>query len=769
MNFIDWRGWMSGTWKRNVSSKGTFWSVLFLIGCLTGSAYAQTPVENVPNAPSAEKTTTPAPVAAQPEVGTMAGHVSDADKPAPKPEKKVFLLVPLGEGLETYDLTYIREKMHQVVSNAKGVALSDTPSTTVSSHLGSIKQREDCLADSACLQLVEESVKGELLVDTRVQQVADGWKIELKARTLENGRELGRAEGITAIKEDLGVMGAQALEFLLDKLKMIEAMEELTTDSGEEALNRLFQSESIAVKDRLATPGIRLMAVVLDAPNCERCASTYDAWRAMGFKYGARGLSLLAVQLFSDPKSCAPPTWNQNNYVCVASKKPTSVEYMSLLSKGILFDWRGKRIGEFQTPEQMQPLIEKELSVFPKILVDSAIYDNGKAYGGKRGRKLHKTTRERIASYAKFEILKTKQEKKELKKYRKELAKLKKYKRGKWLKERVVCAEDVSMPETAVVLTTVARSRKNPWVKLDYYSPKDKCLLASVEQPVEDKDYYEAASMAAGKMIEGFVKTITVPALKEDGKDREWILLTIPEPEKKSSVVPVVAAQPVVDKPRQAPKPPEALKKEKKAEEEPKEEEKTEKEFELSWFTLAPKSGYAYYMQGSKLINEDLKGRGAVLLALGLDMGGEGAAFSLEPTYGYEMFGGNLKEIHMLGLHMGFNHRWVINRWAIPSLGLGIRSGYLMGDNLKYGLESYARLPIGYTFYPSDYLGITMEFALGYGLTGLLPKGAIDKAACEQQNDIREQLGEPTVDCSGEDFSLSHGMLVEFMVGIRFP
>ncbi len=772
---------MSGRKERRSGRRFFVLSLLCIFGTLSGVAYGQTP------APTAVKDTpTTSTVGNEPAISgesakKPASLAADKSTQTVEPKKTLYVVSPIGDGLEAYDVAYIHQQMQAVVRNTVKLKLSSEPSDSVASHLSKTEQRDDCFSDQACLQLVQESVQADWLVDTRLTRVVEGWNIILEARDLKEEYVLGRAEGQVAVKEDLGEMGAQALGFLMKKLKWNGEIASTEIHPGQTELERLLQSETLAVKDRLATPGVRLLAVVFDAPNCERCTSLYDEWRALGFKYGVRGLSLLALKLYSDPKRCTPPTWNQGNFACDAGQNDAAPWMVDALSKGVLFDWKGTRLGEFQSPQQMQPLIEEQLGIFPKILVDSPIYDNGKAYGGKRGRKLHKTIRERVASYAKFEILKTKKEKKALRSYRKELARLKKVKRGKWVEERVACPNDTPIPETAVLMSTVARSRKEPWVRLDYYSPEAKCFLASVEQPVVDKDYDEAAGTAAGKTVEGFVNPIQAPKFGKDETKRQWVLLTIPEPEKKKKTPPpaVLAAGAAANgnggrqqpKPQQKPAPPAEKKQDDQAgkDSEQKEDEAAKKEFELPWFTLAPKSGYAYYMKGSKAVNEEIDARHAAVVALGLDMGGDGAAFSLEPTYVYESFGNGLDQIHMLGLHMGFNHRWVINRWAIPSLGFGIRSGYLMGDTIDYGLESYARLPIGYTFYPVKHLGITAEFAFGYGMTGLAPKGAIDKLACEKRSQIAVDLGDDPIDCSGGDFSLTHGMLLEFMLGIRFP
>ena len=160
----------------------------------------------------------------------------------------------------------------------------------------------------------------------------------------------------------------------------------------------------------------------------------------------------------------------------------------------------------------------------------------------------------------------------------------------------------------------------------------------------------------------------------------------------------------------------------------------------LGSFSLAPKFGYAWFGASTGYSTTGILDHHAFNLQLNLDFGGQ-SAFELAPYYTYHAVG---SDIHTVGVLLGYAYRWsTLGGKLYPSIGFGVKLGYMVSDGIDYGLEIIGRIPVGITYYVLEDLGIVAEF--GIGSATLAYTGY------------------------GNDFGASIGLYIDFLVGIRWP
>jgi hypothetical protein len=154
----------------------------------------------------------------------------------------------------------------------------------------------------------------------------------------------------------------------------------------------------------------------------------------------------------------------------------------------------------------------------------------------------------------------------------------------------------------------------------------------------------------------------------------------------------------------------------------------------LDWFTLAVKGGLAYY--GCQSVTGPARTAGNV--QLNLDFGGDGFAFELAPYFA-------MGDVLTAGAFLGPVYRIpLLHGTLYPSIGFGLKGGYQFGSTIDMGAEAFGRVPLGVTYYPLKSLGILAEVGGGYGVTLAKGKGM-------------------------SDLNAGHGLLIDAMMGVRFP
>jgi len=99
-------------------------------------------------------------------------------------------------------------------------------------------------------------------------------------------------------------------------------------------------------------------------------------------------------------------------------------------------------------------------------------------------------------------------------------------------------------------------------------------------------------------------------------------------------------------------------------------------------------------------------------------MGGPGFGFELKVKFIYQHCFENWDDIYGPGINASIMYAWV-HRWMVISTGLGIGASYLWGKKVVKVWEGVARIPVRLAWYPKEWIGLTIELGLSFGITAI--------------------------------------------------
>jgi hypothetical protein len=152
--------------------------------------------------------------------------------------------------------------------------------------------------------------------------------------------------------------------------------------------------------------------------------------------------------------------------------------------------------------------------------------------------------------------------------------------------------------------------------------------------------------------------------------------------------------------------------------------------------------------------NRGVPSRGGFLLSIPVNIGGSGFGWIFDPYIGFGKIGS-------YGLFTGPAISIQLSNKLYLGLGFGIRVGiitakYIDDIKTKKGIDLYGRIPIDVIFYPTQDLGLFLEFGLGYGATGFQPEYS--------QKTVTQGVSAPKLDLRfGDTYQ------IDFAIGVRVP
>ncbi|MDD5306368.1 MAG: hypothetical protein PHU25_03525 [Deltaproteobacteria bacterium] len=190
---------------------------------------------------------------------------------------------------------------------------------------------------------------------------------------------------------------------------------------------------------------------------------------------------------------------------------------------------------------------------------------------------------------------------------------------------------------------------------------------------------------------------------------------------------------------------------------------------DFAWFSVAPEAGYTYFAPATitvQGVDFHVAARSSVLAKLHLDLGGDGLAVEIAPLYSWESGGGRFGNFNSVGAELTLAWRFKLGSFY-PGLGVGFHGTYIMGDDIALGAECYGRLPVGFTWYFSEYAALVLEVGLMYGGTGIRAKDiVVDVGAAAAGNETKEQAANNAL---ASNIAFGAGFAVDAVLGIRFP
>lgn len=180
----------------------------------------------------------------------------------------------------------------------------------------------------------------------------------------------------------------------------------------------------------------------------------------------------------------------------------------------------------------------------------------------------------------------------------------------------------------------------------------------------------------------------------------------------------------------------------------------------FKWITVAPEIGYVHFFKTTLdkgALDVPLSARNGMVLKGHVDIGGDGIALELAPLFELEVADGIFDKWSAIGGEITVVYRGSFDNFY-PSIGVGFHgSGIIGNDIIKSGAQLYARVPLGFTWYFAEYLGLVFEVGLMYGGTGM------------QMNDQGGTSPEISAMAETGDKYWGPGFAFDIMAGLRFP
>ncbi len=190
-------------------------------------------------------------------------------------------------------------------------------------------------------------------------------------------------------------------------------------------------------------------------------------------------------------------------------------------------------------------------------------------------------------------------------------------------------------------------------------------------------------------------------------------------------------------------------------------EESSESEF--SWFSLAPEIGYLRFFKTTidEKYNVKLPARDGFVVKGHVDIGGDGIAVEFAPLFAWESAGELFGNFKVLGGEVTLALRAEFGSFY-PGIGIGFHGAGIFGNEcVKSGTELFARVPIGFTWYFSDILGLVFEIGVMYGGTGIRVKEVVNPSSGDENK--------LNILADGGDMYWGGGFGFDVMIGLRFP
>jgi hypothetical protein len=192
----------------------------------------------------------------------------------------------------------------------------------------------------------------------------------------------------------------------------------------------------------------------------------------------------------------------------------------------------------------------------------------------------------------------------------------------------------------------------------------------------------------------------------------------------------------------------------------------------FAWFSVAPEVGFAIYPAADmtiKGVDFTINRRLGFVGKLHLDLGGAGLSVDLAPVIAAEGAGGFKLDAGegvgggLGGDYVAFGGELTLlykfrAKTFFPHIGIGFHGTYLTSDALEYGSELFGRIPLGFTWYMGENIGLVFEVGIMYGVTGIRWKFT-DAMKQELQSELADELGIP----ADEDLPSNKAELDEFM------
>ena len=129
--------------------------------------------------------------------------------------------------------------------------------------------------------------------------------------------------------------------------------------------------EGLDVKDWLARPGVKLLAVEFYASWRGPCKQAVPKWKALHEKYRDLGLRLVVVSVQDPDGACVNPGWNPDDVICDTEGHLSEAWGVGdKLPAAFLWSWRGPLLVRKGHVAEVNRAVEDELGSLPRVTLD---------------------------------------------------------------------------------------------------------------------------------------------------------------------------------------------------------------------------------------------------------------------------------------------------------------------------------------------------------------------------------------------------------------
>ena len=790
------------------------------------------------------------PIAEKAEPAKPAPAPTAVTAPSPEPKRHLIALNLISADLSQKDVDIVSKHLHDVLLNKAEVPVAthhelesalEKSEYKINAYLRDFEadgEVDECLKSGTCRENFTNTieVRKDLLIGGSVYRYGDKWGISLYLFDLATADVIGDA--VEEIEKDdkkskgkdesasSDGKGESDSAPLMDNilvattsaaLRLIREHEAaFTSKPAESDLQTVTIRQAVPVTDQpkafellsrkeidyekvLKETGVRLYAVTFSSSDKAPNQKVISDWRKFQDSYNKLGLRTASITIAEKSGQCPTVGWRPDKTGCLDRSLLSSDWPYRHSPNTFLLDWQGNVLEYSRPASEVQESIQTYFRQTPRILVSAPKDKRSRKIKGKKGRKLKREIKNRIAKEGRFELLDNKKEKKEL-------AGIRKKNPTKKAGKAELCRPRQRLSSTyRLDVSHKRKSRKDDKIFLELHALDNHCIVASAQADVVKRKTKSAVNKAvfevlapialsakselpthivANKDAQGAVAVGSLPVY--DMLARKIMFSKQAGADSTAAHAQAAAFASALQKNR--------LEQDEEVRKREEEAENLAKQWKMMWFTMSPRAGYGHYFDHGKILVEGFGARDSVEAMFTISMGGDDLGFELEPTYAYEWASDNrFKNFHLIGTHLGLYYRHVANQYIIPGVGFGLRGGYLIGDSMDHGLELYARIPVSFTIYAHKYFAIEIQLACGYGITGIAKNiseavtGKIEDAA--KQKCIEEKVKDLTAggmsqadaqaqaekECedkktsSNGDFLLAHGFMLEAMLGFRFP
>ncbi len=255
----------------------------------------------------------------------------------------------------------------------------------------------------------------------------------------------------------------------------------------------------LELRDWLARPGVRLVAVEFYASWCKPCMAAVPAWKALHERHRKDGLRLVVVNTQDPEGQCANPGWNPDQMVCDPDGDiARALNVGTQLPAAFLWSWQGNLLVRRGHVEEVAEEVAEYLRALPRVVVEA------RGRKGKRSRRLHGLLRDELNAHGKLAVVASKEERRLLRELRRES-------HAPAADEKLACELGQEVSANSLLRASLAGPKGKRLLNLTLLSAESACLLAAATVPWDRAHAGRSVAEGVDKLLARVRGTMELP------------------------------------------------------------------------------------------------------------------------------------------------------------------------------------------------------------------------------------------------------------------